>query len=170
MKKMTVLLENSLNFHLVTSLDTLSNQNLKKIDFSAKFFQWKLQFDLPDFCWTYFDLFSVVFRIFFPKIFAASQCLRLQKLSAQKSDANFAGAKLKNFVAKRQQRSKRAKFSRNVKFDVTIGQFLGENDIPFKNRKNMVENHTSIYILQHMHSHSDFRFKFLAVRLISYLC
>ena len=39
MKKMTVLLENSLNFHLVTSLDTLSNQNLKKIDFSAKFFQ-----------------------------------------------------------------------------------------------------------------------------------
>ena len=39
MKKMTVLLENSLNFHLVTSLVTLSNQNLKKIDFSAKFFQ-----------------------------------------------------------------------------------------------------------------------------------
>jgi hypothetical protein len=85
-----------------------------------------LQFDLPDFCWTYFDLFSVVFRIFFPKIFAASQCLSLQKLSAQKSDANFAGAKLKNFVAKRQQRSKRAKFSRNVKFDVTIGQKSSE--------------------------------------------
>ena len=39
MKKMTVLLENSLNFHLVTSKVTFCNQNLKEIDFSARFFQ-----------------------------------------------------------------------------------------------------------------------------------
>ena len=37
---------------------------------------------------------------FFPKIFAPTQSGCLQKLSAQKSDANFAGAKLKNFLAK----------------------------------------------------------------------
>ena len=161
---MTVLLENSLNFHLVTSLVTLSNQNLKKIDFSAKFFQWKKRFAC---FYMWMDLFRSVWLTGQESVESVAKS---QNYSAQKSDANFAGAKLKNFVAKRQQRSKRAKFSRNVKFDVTIGQFLGENDIPFKNRKNMVENHTSIYILQHMHSHSDFRFKFLAVRLISYLC
>ena len=39
--------DESLNFHLVTSKVTFCNQNLKKIDFSARFFQWKLQFDLP---------------------------------------------------------------------------------------------------------------------------
>ena len=112
---MTVLLENSLNFHLVTSLVTLSNQNLKKIDFSAKFFQWKKRFAC---FYMWMDLFRSVFSAIFslkvlsnwkhetsPSRSNGAGCWEQKfDLLSQKSDANFAGAKLKNFLAKKNRR------------------------------------------------------------------
>ena len=89
---MTVIKDESLNFHLVSSKVTFYDQNLKKIDFFARFFNENC--NSPSL--TLAGLILIRFPHFQSEIQRTDW---LQKVRLTQH-ANFAGAKLENFLAK----------------------------------------------------------------------